>query len=199
MAFRPQNKLQGAFVLDCRNLSERDLLTKWVFRSTPYGFRRSSEEFSAWRQALAECLDVEPTSIFVVGSTAAGLSLSPTKRLRPHNPTSDVDVAIVSEQAFRTAWDWFVTQRIERIGLPAPVRDWVDAHKESYIFFRQIASDQYMEYLPFGRQWLLCLEAASRQSPCTGRSVKARIYQDQDALMHYIASGIHNLRAQLGI
>ena len=115
-----------------------DLIEKWVYRQTPYAFRNAARAFDQWRTQLAECLEVEPTSICVIGSTAAGLSFNPTKRLRLHSPQSDVDVAVISQELFRMAWDWFIAKRIEFISFPGPVKGGMDDHKKRLIFYRQI-------------------------------------------------------------
>ena len=199
MPFQARNLLQGIFVNDCRTMSNAELVEKWVYRQTPYAFRSAAAPFGAWRDALAACFGLEPGSIRVVGSTAAGLSLSPTKRLRLHSPQSDVDLAVISEDYFQTAWDWFVAKRIEFMSFPKPVKEWMEDQKRRLIFYRQIASDQYLEYLPFGKVWTTCLEAASNRAPVGGRIVKVRIYADHAALTNYLTHGVSELRGQLGI
>src|SRR5215470_18501490 len=179
MPFQARNLLQGTFVNDCRTMTNAELVERWVYRQTPYAFRNAAAAFHAWRNELAACLGLESDAICVIGSTAAGLSLSPTKRLRPHSLQSDVDLAIISQQLFQTAWDWFVAKRIEFMSFPAPVKEWMDDHKSRLIFYRQIACDQYLEYLPFGKVWTECLQAASERAPVRGRVVKARIYADR--------------------
>jgi hypothetical protein len=80
MPFQARNLLQGTFVNDCRTMSNAELVEKWVYRETPYAFRNAAAAFLEWRNQLAACLGLEPNSICVIGSTAVGLSLSPTKR-----------------------------------------------------------------------------------------------------------------------
>jgi hypothetical protein len=50
-------------------------------------------------------------------------------------------LAIISQQLFQTAWDWFVAKRIEFMSFPGPVKEWMDDHKSRLIFYRQIACD----------------------------------------------------------
>ena len=178
MPFTAKSKLQGTFVSDCRTSTDLQLVEKWIYRDVPYAFRTKKEQYRDWRAALADCFGLPVDAIVVVGSTAAGLSFNPDKRLRPHSPHSDIDVGVIAQNVFREAWDWFLRQRVERIAYPAPVNGWIDDHKTRLIFFRQIGCDQYLEYLPFGRKWNACLDAASKGSPVDGRPVKARIYED---------------------
>jgi hypothetical protein len=182
MAFAARNKFQGAFVNDCRTMSNSELVNAWVYRPVPYAFNNSRQDFQAWQESLAQCLGLPPESVVVVGSIAAGLSLNPYKRLRLHGPQSDVDLGIISGDRFREAWDWFIAKQVERVSFPPAVKGWIDDHRQRLVFYRQIGCEQYLEYLPFGRAWIECLDAASKQAPARGRSIKARIYDDRGAL-----------------
>jgi hypothetical protein len=199
MTFKPRNRLQGQFLQDCRLHSADELIDKWILRETPYAFRLLAAQFLTWRLALAQCLGVQPGTIVVVGSTAAGLSLSPYKNLRMHGPTSDLDVAVISSNHFNLAWDWFVTQKQQRLRYPVPVNSWIEEHKQRLIFYRQIGCDRYLEYLPFGPQWVQCLEQASVRDPVNQRVVKIRIYADDQSLRSYLQLGIQELKAALGL
>jgi hypothetical protein len=199
MPFTAKSKLQGAFVNDCRTSTNLQLVEKWIYRDVPYAFRTRKEQYRDWCAALADCLGLSVETIVVVGSTAAGLSFSPDKRLRSHSPQSDIDVGVVAQNIFREAWDWFLQQRVERIAYPPPVHGWIDDHRTRLIFFRQIGCDQYLEYLPFGKKWNICLEAASKRSPADERPVKARIYEDKVALTSYLTHGVTTLRRNLNI
>jgi hypothetical protein len=195
----PPNKLQRQFVLDCKAMTNLEVVEKWVYRGTPYALRHSTQAFVEWRSTLAECLGLVPDSIFVVGSTAAGLSLSPYKGLRMHSPHSDVDLGIVAPELFQIGWDWFIQQQAERIAFPQAVTDWIRDHRTRLIFYRQIGCEQYLEYLPFGRAWIDCLDSASRRVPVQGRSVKARIYASKSALTGYLVNSVGALRPAVGI
>ena len=199
MAFAVKTRLQGTFVNDCHTLDHVAIVERWIYRPVPYAFRSKPKEFSSWRDALAGCLGVSVEDIVVVGSTAAGLSLSPDKALRMHSPHSDVDVGIVSRRHFDLAWTWMLEQKTRRIGYPPAVNSWIMDHQQTHIFYKKIACDLYLEYLPFGRDWIACLEAAGKRPPAAGRDVKVRVYADRLSLTNYTASGVQALRQRLNL
>jgi hypothetical protein len=195
---QPSGRLQGEARSDLRRLSDGDFLAKWYFRQTPYVFRHSIQLFETWRQKLAQDLQLDVESVRVGGSAAAGISLSPTKRLRLFGPHSDIDLIVVSSPYFETAWTWMREAR-RRPNLTAIQRELIRDHMERLVFFETIACDRNLQDFPFGRSWFSAFETARAHPLLNGRLIKARIYRNREALVAYLTNGIQALRHNLGI
>jgi len=81
-----------------------------------------------------------------------------------------------------------------RYKLPKPAQSWIDQHKTRLIYFGAIATDQIVQYLPFGRPWTEALSFVKGLTPIDGREVNIRIYRDFSALRSY---QVHNFRQLL--
>ena len=67
-------------------------------------------------------------------------------------------------------------------------------HREYLVFDGTIATDWFLDKLPFGSQWRDALRCAEAELPERGHEVKARIYRDVDALRTYQLRNIRKLR-----
>lgn len=195
---QPLGRLQGEARLDLERLSDDDFLAKWYFRPIPYAFRRSQQHFETWQLGLAQELELDVESLCVGGSAAVGVSLAPTKRLRPFGPHSDIDLAVVSSTHFETAWTWMREAR-RKPTLSGIQRELIRDHMERLVFFETIACDKNLQDFPFGRAWFSAFETARRHPLIGGRLIKARIYRNREALISYLKNGLGLLRGYLGI
>lgn len=64
----------------------------------------SSEKYFELRHRISEQFGVHTNQVIVVGSGKLGFSIAPRKRYRDFGDTSDIDVAIVSEDLFLSVW-----------------------------------------------------------------------------------------------
>jgi hypothetical protein len=128
----------------------------------------------------------------------AGVSLSPTKRLRPFGPHSDIDIVVVSLDHFEAAWSWMREARLN-LRLTTIQRELIRDHMERLVFFETIACDRNLQEFPFGRHWFATFEAARKDALIDGRLIKARIYRNREALIAYLKLGLRLLRVNLGI
>lgn len=155
-------------------------------------------DYVDWKTALAEGLSVDPYSLLVVGSAATGVTLNPNKGVfREFSAASDVDVAVVSYYHFEVAWKTLrelgsrgsIPTRAERRGRKQ--------HRGSLVFDGTIATDWFIEFLPFRDEWREAFRSAEGELPEPGHEVKARIYRDLDALREYQVRNIRRLREQV--
>jgi hypothetical protein len=73
---------------------------KLLLAHVPYVFRSEPLKFALFRKTIADAFDVEPTSVFIVGSAMAGRSLKGSSIKKPYSSESDIDTLIVSESLF---------------------------------------------------------------------------------------------------
>lgn len=161
----------------------------------------SGQQYAAWRSTIARGLGVDPLCLVVVGSTGVGVSMSPKKEkfLRPFHAGSDVDLAVVSQSHFETAWRWLRSLGpVER--LRAQSRDqaeFLKMHRSHLVFDGAIATDMWLPDLPFGPQWASTLGRAGTINPTKDREVKARLYRDFESLREYQRANVEKQQAAL--
>jgi hypothetical protein len=73
-----------------------------IFAGNPFAFRTSPSALTVLTNHLIKRLNVQPTSICVVGSGKIGFSLNPDNFPRPFSESSDIDVAVIDQLMFDT-------------------------------------------------------------------------------------------------
>lgn len=153
--------------------------------------------YIAWKQKLASGLKVDPYGVILVGSACTGYSLNPQKNFREFHDRSDFDVAVVSDQHFDEAWRFLRDLGVQIHRLPPASKRAVNSHRSGHVFDGVIATDAFVEHLPFGKSWVTVLEAMSLAAPANGRAVKVRLYRDLFALRSYQRRGVEDARTRL--
>lgn len=160
-----------------------------VLERLPYTFE-SKRQYLEWKHALAEGLEVDPASIYLVGSAATGRSLNPgRKRFGVFKAESDIDVAVVSQPHFDSAWSWLRTADPLFVTGGEEVVDLIKRHRDHYVFDGVISSNDFLSHLPFGDSWSRAMRSSQRHLPdqLSGRRMSIRIYRDQRALRAAVA------------
>lgn len=162
----------------------------------PFVFNNDWELYRGWKRKLAKLIEVDPLNITIIGSGGIGFSLNPRKDFRPFSDKSDIDVAVISEYHFVTAW-----RALRALKLPdvRRIRDRqaIIEHRTNYIYWGVIATDKVLPYLPFVRTWTEALSAMAGERPTEERDIKIRLYRDYDGLRAYHMSGLEALKATL--
>lgn len=168
----------------------------WIIDRIPLLFGEDRERYASWRYQLAMGLGVDPSSLIVTGSCAFGISLNPNKNYRFFDAESDVDVAVISDFHFTTAWRALRNLGTEIHRLPPATKHSVQEHVKRYIYWGTVATDRILHILPFGKEWGQTIAKMQHTSPTEGRTIKARIYRDFDSLRAYQVNNLNNLRTQ---
>lgn len=179
-----------------RTLDPAEFTSLHILDRVPALFE-SREQYAAWRFALGAHLDVDPLCLVVVGSTAVGVSLSPTKLFQAFHDGSDVDVAVISPRHFDAAWRYLRSLGPLNKLKNRPEAELLKWHRRSLVFDGTIHTDGLLPYLSFGAKWQTALGHAARRSPTEDRDVKARIYRDFESLREYHCRNVESLRASL--
>jgi hypothetical protein len=163
-----------------------DLVSCHLFDAVPFIFEGDETKWRKWRTELAFDLDVDQQSVFLVGSSAVGVSLNPHKNLRIFGDDSDVDVAVLSYRHFEDGWRTLRSMsRTARLRLSPAAQIDLKEHAPNYIYFGSIATDRILSALPFGPRWAKAIEQAKTRAPTLDRDVKLRLYRDVESLRRY--------------
>ncbi len=171
------------------------LASVWILDRVPHIFA-DLRSYAIWRSELARRIEVDPSSLFITGSAAFGISLNPYKNYKFFDDDSDIDVAVVSSHHFTLAWRTLRSLGSRRYSLGRAAIASVNDHVSKYIYWGTIATDKILHILPFNEQWSKALDDMREIDPTKGRSVKIRIYNDLDSLRGYQANNLKNLKSE---
>lgn len=191
--------------------SEADLLLAepllpWIdehfLRVDPFAFR--SVGFRPFVQMAVDEFGVDANGVFLIGSGAVGLSLNPSKiqqgRLAEFRVESDLDVALVSEVHFETAW-----RDLRRAAQPtlaatsSNLTKNLDWQKKKF-FDGAIIANKLLPELSFGSPWLTAgVRMSERVATLLDREVEINywIYRDYWSVRNYVAKGVVECRKKV--
>jgi hypothetical protein len=110
---------------------------KLLLAHVPYVFKDEPLKFALFRKTIADAFDVEPSSVFIVGSAMAGRSLKGPHIEKLYSSDSDIDTLIISETLFTNyvmkslAWVKDITKPDFSFNPPRSMP--IDADKARYI------------------------------------------------------------------
>jgi hypothetical protein len=189
-------KLRTELQDDLRNLNAETFAMRRMFDVLPHVFT-TSHDWSDWKIRLAKRLNVDPCSIFLIGTACTGVSLNPTKDYKTFDAESDVDTAIVSNYHFEVGWRALREIGAARYGMTSIEKAALEEHRQNLLYWGTIATDKLLRYLPFGRDWTLALADFAKLPPASDREVKVRLYRDSYSLVSYHLYNLRNLQRQL--
>jgi hypothetical protein len=95
-----------------------EVVRQYLFTGLPYAFKSEPETCVALADHIHRELKVPAENVFVVGSSKTGFSLNPDHFGAPFGENSDIDVAVVGQELFDSAWRilraWHYPYRIGR-------------------------------------------------------------------------------------
>jgi hypothetical protein len=165
-------------------------VTARLFESTPAIWSKSIE-YVRWRHEIAKRLDVDPMGIQLVGSARLGYSLSPDKKFKRFDESSDLDIAVVSNEVFEQAW--------------LELRDLIKSRRElssqkrylhKLVFQECIALDIVLPHLSFGDQWSYVRDEIAELlgDGLDNREINYRLYRNHRSLREYQLVGVSTAR-----
>ena len=174
-----------------------NIVSTYILESTPQIFKKDFEAFLQWKRVLSEKIKVDSKCIVIIGGANIGFSLNPSKKMKTFDSISDIDVAIVSSFYFNMAWRY-----LQQLGLSW--HDWepkaksaLEDHRTRLIYWGTIATDKIIQYLPFGKEWVLLSDEMKEVLPTDKREINFRLYKDFESLRIYQKNGLEKLRTQI--
>jgi hypothetical protein len=189
--------LQRKFLDALREMEVKDFIAQFYFDRIPFIFAGNRRAFIDWKYNLAKGIEVDPSCLSLVGSSAIGISLNPSKGFKVFDESSDVDVAVVSNYHFTVSWRYLRTNGHRRTRIDSRTRTAWDEHVTRFIYWGTIATDRLLGILPFGKQWLDALTTMGLLAPTVGRDINLRIYSDYESLRAYQVQSVFRAREEL--
>ncbi|MFZ1362390.1 MAG: hypothetical protein WAS05_05570 [Candidatus Nanopelagicales bacterium] len=178
-----------------------EFLDDHYLRQDPYAFK--NDDFRKFVRDCVKRLGVDPNAIYCIGSGATGLSLNPKKikhgKLKAFDNHSDLDIAIISETHFETAWR---DLREKDHPVVAELDDELQRlmrWQRSRFFDGAILASKILPGLSFGNEWITSLEGVkSTASILIGRPVEVNIwiYRDYWSMRSYVAKSLDRCRKE---
>jgi hypothetical protein len=176
------------FKNDLAILDSEVVVKKWI---TSGGCAMvSDQEYEALKIDVSSHFKVPKNQVIVVGSAKLGFSLSPKKRYRRFNDSSDIDVVIVSSELFDSIWKSVYNLVQEKV-----YWETFESFKE-YLFIGWIRPD----LLPPSNQFKLANDwwEYFRQLTSSGLfgnyKINGALYKDWEFLEGYHLNNIENIK-----
>ena len=164
-------------------------LDSWLFDEA--NLDELTGDYGDFRAAISYTVGVSEEDVRLVGSARFGLSMNPSKGVRPFNDESDLDVVIVSSDLFNKVWSEF--RKAYYNGYT-----WVKTRHRDDVFrkFLNLArtSNYETEYLKKTARRLDKMAKNVVLRTGLARDLKYRIYEDWDAAVDYHAHGVRELQ-----
>lgn len=173
------------------------MVSKWIVDRIPFVFDSNLEFYIEWKENLAHELGIDSKAMIFVGSAGCGFSLNPRKNFKEFDTESDIDIAIISQFYFDSAWHHLRNLGTKRYSLTPKQKSSIDEHVKRFIYWGTIATDTILEILPFGKIWVPALEKAKVKKPIDNRDIKIRLYRDFESLRAYQKKNFEKLRTEL--
>jgi hypothetical protein len=173
------------------------ITSKWVVERIPHLFENDFKKYIYWKEKLSILINVDSKSIVFTGSSAAGISLNPDKNFKLFDADSDIDVAVVSAHYFDIAWHYLRNIGTRRHRLKPKEKFSIKDHRERLIYWGTIATDQIIQILPFGNEWIMAINEMQKVEPTINKEINLRIYKDFEALRTYQNGSINKLKDTL--
>lgn len=183
-----------------------ELVTAYVLGGDAFAFRDDLRAYAQMVDHLSARLEVHSASITVVGSAKLGFSLNPMRFPRSFRAESDIDVLVVDERLFDTAWfamlDW---NYLRRHRLPAPEFRWARKRWDD-IYWGWFTPDRIRyEGLLFpeslepirdlSARWFDAFQSLGLLPAFADRQVSGRLYRTWGHAHGYHAAGLRRLRS----
>lgn len=195
MGYPSQQEIVGANPLD-------EWIDHHFLRPDPFAF--DGADFQSIVREMTREFGVDPNGVFCIGSGAVGLSLNPGNvtngALRDYTEGSDLDIAIISEVHFETAWRDLRDLAHPRSG-PLDSKLAADLKwQRKKLFDGAIITTELLPHLSFASEWL---PASARISQSVTRMLDREvdfhywIYRDYRSVRSYVANSIFECRKRL--
>jgi hypothetical protein len=138
------------------------------------------------RQEVSEKFQVHTNEVLVVGSSKLGFSIAPTKRYRHFSERSDIDLVVVSETLFNTAW-----RSVHQFWLNGGY--WENAGEfKKYLFRGWIRPDKLPNEASFGfaMDWWEFFNGLTSTGRFSAYKIAGALYKDWYFLESYQLKGV---------
>ena len=152
----------------------------------------SPHEYFNLRSEVANCFELHPNQVLVVGSAKLGFSIVPDKPYRPFCDESDIDVALVSSTLFDKIWE-DVYRYKDEVGYWPQLRDF-----SRYLFRGWIRPDMLpsSKMFSFGKKWWEFFQRMARDGMCGDYKIRGALYKSHFFLENYQKICVQQCKAQ---
>jgi len=166
----------------------------WYFREY-LKWTDHASQYDRMKNLMSERLNIHPNNIAIVGSAKLGFSITPKddKCFSPFSDKSDLDIAIVSSEIFRSSWTAF---------LDLAEKGYLPGYKSvtRNIFRRFVSLKKPDHRSDFFREWNGLVEPCKKDLQVLfsiTHDINYRIYESWEAVEYYHCQGIQKLKKMI--
>jgi len=98
----PGRIIEFKSILNDRNMTELDIVQKHIIHRSPFIFHE--DLYYSLKKIIADKYGIHYNNVKMIGSAKLGFSIAPNKLWKEFDDSSDIDMAIISEDIFETFW-----------------------------------------------------------------------------------------------
>ena len=191
-------EMRSNLVADLRSQQPEFFAARRIFDIVPAIFN-APVPCTEWKVKVANLLNVDPCSIYVIGTACTVVSLNPHKNFKVFDEgrQSDIDIAVISGFHFEMAWRALRNIGAGKYKLDTAGQAAIQEHRDSHVYWGMFATDKILNALPFGKEWIAASLQISKEDPMRGREVKFRFYRDTFSFVGYHVNNLRQMRQRL--
>ncbi len=151
-------------------------------------------DWREWSRTLLDGHGYTDATLHLVGSAATGFSLSPEKAGRPFRrlggvgAPSDLDIALIDGDLFRSCWNEMVSWERSSGGA-----SYLLGHDRERVYWGRIDDHRVQNRSAVRIKVRMLIDACRRSSEFRGYPASLRVYRRQEDLVHYVVRGLQAL------
>jgi hypothetical protein len=172
-----------------------DIVKELILGNEPICFNGDKEKVKLLLESISTGLDLNPKCIEIVGSAKLGFSLNPFRLGQAFSDKSDIDVLVVSNDIFDTAWKDLLKLDFSYHKLKVKDRDFLNECYET-IHRGYVSPDKLPIISDFRKFWWGVFDKISNQRVFEYRKIRGRLFKSWDFAEKYYSIQLVNLKKE---
>jgi len=168
------------------------IVNEHVLSSNPVCFNAKPELIWEIKEAISKHFHIHKKNIEIVGSAKLGVSLSEERLGEDFENTSDIDLAVVSDELFNAAWNELLEMEFDWYKLSQPERDAINDNYKTIP--RGFVSPERLPKNNFKEKWWQVFSTLSNKSKYEHRKIRGRLFKNWWFVEKYYSIQISNIK-----
>ncbi len=178
-------------IINNQEIDSISIVRRHLIYGNPHVFTSNLGYYYEIKEKIAEWLNIHPHNVIMVGSAKLGFSIAPKKIWKPFNDDSDIDIVIVSENAFTSFWSklFLFNDNISR-----DIKEERNFNKFKDYFFKGWIRPDLFNYTYQGKNEWFDFFCNLSKNYGTGHKISGALYYGFDFFEKYHVRNIEELR-----
>jgi len=172
----------------------RDIVQLYLLDGFPYCFKTNQDLHIYLRSEVCKKFDIHPKNYAIVGSAQVGFSLSPDNFGSPFSDSSDIDIALISEELFQSLWLSLIEFRRKSYARLDPRFRKRFSQLQHILFWGILRLDKLSNDFDFAKTWWEFFNKLSVDDRFGPRRIRAALFKSWSHASFYYSDSIERIR-----